>query len=236
MRLLLLLLSSLNIIAADPVSAVSGLVTRILGPSELEKFNFVVIPADTLGDVYELDYASATNQVVIRGNNGVSLSTGLNNYLKYTLNVSISWGRNNSGVLAIMPPTLPPPATPGRTVFPMQWRYSFNVCTFGYSLVWYSWEQWQYMIDWMALQGINLPLSFVGQEAVLAQVFSSLGLTDAEIWAYLSGPAFLPWNRMGNMQGPLEILASILFLLFNFSLVFLPYPSPPTLPPISRLF
>ena len=194
---LTLLLSVISLTAADPVSAVSGLVTRLLGPSELSKFSFEVIPKDPAGDVYELDYSSSSNQVVIRGNNGVSLSTGLNNYLKYTLNVSISWGRNNSGVLAIMPPTLPPPATPGRVLFPMEFRYSWNVCTPGYSFVWYSWEQWQFMIDWMALQGVNLPLAFTGQEAVLSQVFSSLGLTDAEIWAYLSGPAFLPWNRMG---------------------------------------
>ena len=56
------------------------------------------------------------------------------------------------------------------------------------------------MIDWMALQGVNLPLSFNGQEAVYFKVYKELGLTDEELWSYFSGPAFLPWNRMGNMQ------------------------------------
>lgn len=71
--------------------------------------------------------------------------------------MSISWGRNASGVLARLPAELPLPA-PSRTVMPMKWRYSWNVCTPGYSFVWYSAADWQWMIDWMALQGVNLPL------------------------------------------------------------------------------
>jgi len=56
------------------------------------------------------------------------------------------------------------------------------------------------MIDWMALQGVNMPLAFNGQEAVYARAYAELGLTQQEIWAYFSGPAFLPWNRMGNFK------------------------------------
>jgi alpha-N-acetylglucosaminidase len=184
--------------AADPVAAVSGLVTRILGAPALARFQFEVLPADASGrDVYELDASGAA--VVVRGNNGVALAAGLNFYLKYSVNVSISWGRNKSGVLANLPAALPLPA-PSRTVFPMKWRYGFNVCTPGYSFVWYSADDWQFMVDWMALQGVNLPLAFNGQEKVFSDVFKQLGLTQQEIWAYFSGPAFLPWNRMGNMQ------------------------------------
>ena len=106
--------------------------------------------------------------------------------------MSISWGRNKSGVLARLPATLPLPAA-SRTVMPMKWRYSWNVCTPGYSFVWYSLADWVFMIDWMALQGVNLPLAFNGQESVFARVYKSFGLTDAELWAYFSGPAFLPW-------------------------------------------
>ena len=52
----------------------------------------------------------------------------------------------------------------------------------------------------MALQGVNLPLAFNGQEHVISRVFASLGLTDRELWEFNAGPAFLPWQRMGNMQ------------------------------------
>lgn len=34
-----------------------------------------------------------------------------------------------------------------------------------------------------------------------AQVYRSLGLNQTEIDAYFTGPAFLAWNRMGNLHG-----------------------------------
>ena len=183
----------------DPVAAASALLTRLLGPSALPLFRLEAIPADpaTGLDVFEAD--SDGPLVVLRGNTGVALSTALNNYLKYSLNASVSWGRNFTGVLVTLPPVLPLPQRERTTM--VKWRYSWNVCAPGYSFVWYSAEQWRFMIDWMALQGVNLPLAFNGQEYVFAQAFKALGLTDPEIWAFLSGPAFAPWNRMGNMQG-----------------------------------
>lgn len=40
------------------------------------------------------------------------------------------------------------------------------------SYVWWDWERWEKEIDWMALQGINLPLAFTGQEAIWQKVFA----------------------------------------------------------------
>ncbi|KAJ5930164.1 hypothetical protein N7466_005657 [Penicillium verhagenii] len=53
----------------------------------------------------------------------------------------------------------------------------------------------------MALRGINLPLAWVGAEKIMVEVFQEVGLTDAEIATFLSGPAFQAWNRFGNIQG-----------------------------------
>ena len=48
------------------------------------------------------------------------------------------------------------------------------------SFAWWDWERWEKEIDWMALQGVNLPLAFTGQEAIWQKVFkvlsSALGL------------------------------------------------------------
>lgn len=58
----------------------------------------------------------------------------------------------------------------------------------------------------MALHGINLPLAFNGQEIVFRNTFLRFNLTLVEIDNYFTGPAFLAWNRMGNIQtwsGPL---------------------------------
>jgi alpha-N-acetylglucosaminidase len=93
-----------------------------------------------------------------------------------------------------------------------------NVCTVSYSSAFWNWTRWESELDWMALQGINLPLAFtgipfqfislfyliyavmLGQEYVWENVFLSLGLTQAEIDTWFGGPAFLAWNRMGNIQ------------------------------------
>jgi len=39
------------------------------------------------------------------------------------------------------------------------------------SFAWWDWERWEKEIDWMALQGVNLPLAFTGQEAIWQKVF-----------------------------------------------------------------
>ena len=53
--------------------------------------------------------------------------------------------------------------------------------------------------------GISTPFCFssyrLGYEYILQQVFLSIGLTSAEIAPFFSGPAFLAWNRFGNIQG-----------------------------------
>ena len=145
----LALLSRRAAAAHDPVAAVAGLITRLLGADALPRFALSVIPADpaTGLDVFEAGAAGAL--VALRGSSGTALAVALNNYLKYDLNASIAWGRAQSGVRAPLPDVLPLPA-PARTVMPMKWRYAWNVCTPGYSFVWYQWPQWQFMIDWRA--------------------------------------------------------------------------------------
>ena len=51
---------------------------------------------------------------------------------------------------------------------------STNICgviCYADSFVWWDWERWEKEIDWMALQGINLPLAFTGQETIWQKVF-----------------------------------------------------------------
>lgn len=68
-----------------------------------------------------------------------------------------------------------------------------------YKIIYYL-QRWVQEIDWMALNGINFPLAFVGQEAVWRNVYLKLGVTDAELLDFFTGPAFLPWQRMGNVN------------------------------------
>lgn len=120
----------------DPVSAVRGLLSRVLGAQYATAFQLEVIPADPAGDVIELDFNATTSAPIIRANDGATMAAGLGWYLKYTVNASWGWGRNNTGhqmSTVPAPGALPPPAGgASRTVAQAKYRYSYNVCTYGW--------------------------------------------------------------------------------------------------------
>lgn len=74
-----------------------------------------------------------------------------------------------------------------------RFRYYQNVCTSSYSFAWWQWSHWEKHLDWMALNGINLALAFVGQEAVWQRVYQRLGLSQQDINEHFAGPAFFAW-------------------------------------------
>lgn len=82
---------------------------------------------------------------------------------------------------------------------PFRDRLYYNVCTYGYTTPFWDWDQWEKEIDWMALHGFTMPLAPIAGEAILSRVWTRLGLSQEEIDAYFTGPAHLPWMRMGNM-------------------------------------
>ncbi|KAF9433228.1 hypothetical protein BGZ76_009717 [Entomortierella beljakovae] len=81
------------------------------------------------------------------------------------------------------------------------WRYYANVVTFGYSFAFWDWHRWERELDWMFLNGVNMALAMVGQEYVFRELYESLGVTRLELNDFFAGPAFTPWQRMGNIQG-----------------------------------
>ena len=176
----------------------SQLAERIL-PAQHQHFTFEQL-ADT-ADVFELE--SVNGQIVIRGNNAKSMAVGLNHYLKNYCHTTVSWYDYNP---VEMPETLPAVAEKIRVPALVQDRFFLNYCTFGYTMPWWTWKEWEHFIDWMALNGINLPLAITGQEAVWQKVWRKYGLTDEQIRSYFVGPAHLPWQRMCNLdrwEGPL---------------------------------
>lgn len=123
-------------------------------------------------------------------------------YLKTYCNASVFWGEDGSGIQMNLPASSGLPDAPAtRMVSPVKWRYYWNVCTASYSGAYWDWGRWQYEIDLMALNGVNLPLAFTGQEFVWQALYATIGLTQEEMDAYFSGSAFFAWQRMGNIQG-----------------------------------
>ena len=151
--------------------------------------------------VFEL--STEQGRLVIRGNNANSMATGLNHYLKNFCDVTVSWYATDR---VQCPDEMPVVAAPVRVEARTGNRFFLNYCTFGYTMPWWKWEDWERFIDWMALNGVNMPLANTGQEAIWQKVWRRHGLTDEQIRAYFTGPAHLPWHRMSNIDhfgGPL---------------------------------
>jgi alpha-N-acetylglucosaminidase len=160
------------------------------------------LPADKGNDVFELD--GKGGKIILRGNNGISIGSALNYYLKNYCHCLITW----NGVNMQLPAELPPVREKVRKSSPYKYRYYLNYCTFNYSMAWWDWERWQQEIDWMTLNGINMPLALTGEEAIWNKVYRRLGFTEAQLNNFFSGPAYFSWLWMGNLdawQVPLSL-------------------------------
>lgn len=174
---------------ANPVERLLERIDR--GASDKFKTEIVASPRD----FFELDQEG--KQVVIRGNNYVSIATGLNWYLKYHAGIHLCW--NN--MKAKLPARLPEVKQKERHETDLHYRYDLNYCTYSYSMAFWDWERWEKEIDWMALHGVNLPLSITGTEVVWYNVLKQLGYSPEEINRFIAGPGFLAWWHMNNLEG-----------------------------------
>ncbi|HEY5591088.1 MAG TPA: alpha-N-acetylglucosaminidase [Paludibacter sp.] len=174
--------------------AVYELINRVL-PDDAAQFEVVFIPKENEKDLFEIE--SVNGKIVLRGNNGISVASALNYYLKNYAHCSITWNGTNLN----LPHPLPEVTVKIQHKSPYKYRYYLNYCTFNYSMSWWDWDRWQKEIDWMALNGINMPLAVTGQNSVWKRVYNSLGFTDKELESFFSGPAYFNWFWMGNLDG-----------------------------------
>ena len=175
-------------------TALTAFLQRIV-KDKSSSFIIEAIPQQNGKDVFELE--SRKGKIVLRGNNGLSVASALNYYLQQYCNCHISW----NGVNMNLPAQLPVVAKKIHKATPYKYRYYLNYCTFQYSMAWWDWERWQQEIDWMALNGINMPLALTGEEAVWQQVYKKMGFTDNELAGFFTGPAYFSWLWMGNIDG-----------------------------------
>ena len=106
---------------------------------------------------------------MIIGSDPVSIASGFHYYLKYVAQCSISWWGDQLQRIQLSN-NIPVPSTTIRQTTMYTFRYYMNVCTVGYSTWAWDWARWEREIDWMALNSINMPLAFVGQEWVFYEV------------------------------------------------------------------
>jgi alpha-N-acetylglucosaminidase len=180
------------------VESVQRALDRIVGTRSSSFELSLMRGKDTL-DTFEL--TARNGRVAVRGTSPVALLRGVYHYLRNSCHCMITWSGSNLN----LPDTLPDCA-PITVKSPYKCRQMYNVCTFGYTTVWWDWARWEREIDWMALHGVDMPLALVGQTSVWQRVWESFGIPRDSLRTFFTGPAFLPWHWMGNINvhgGPL---------------------------------
>ncbi|XP_062226954.1 alpha-N-acetylglucosaminidase-like [Phragmites australis] len=191
-------------------AAARGLLERLL-PSHSASFEFRIISKEQCGrkacfiiNNHPLFDGEGSPEILILGTSGVEISAGFHWYLKHYCAAHISWYKTGGSQLSSIPHSGSLPRVPAGGVSirrPVDWSYYQNAVTSSYSFAWWDWERWEKEIDWMALQGINLPLAFTGQEAIWQRVFQRYNISKSDLDDFFGGPAFLAWSRMANMHG-----------------------------------
>ena len=175
------------------VRAARGVLARLLGP----RGNAVTLELEPrAGGPPWYAARSHGGRLAVRGDTPVALARGAYAALKDAGLAHVSW----DGDRLALPDRLPGLDT-GRVQSAFARRAYMNTCTFGYTTPWWDWPRWRREIDWMAVQGIDMPLAMEGQEFVWRALWREAGLSEDEIAGYFSGPAFTPWQRMGNIEG-----------------------------------
>ena len=143
-----------------PLQAAAALLRRVL-PKFAAQFELELLPASSGSSAMQLD--ARDGKVVLRGSGGVEIASALNWYLNDFCNVTFDWNTYAEGQLPDALP-LPLPTTSNVVRRRLPYSYYLNVCTYGYSLAFAPTSYWERHVDWMAMNGVNLPLSFIGQE------------------------------------------------------------------------
>ena len=179
---------------------VHSMIERLL-PGKSAAFKLEIIPSKIEKDSFFLE--SQGGNILIKGTSALAMSKAFNYYLSHYCHTNVSWYASDP---IIVPLELPKVTSPVGELCRFENRFFLNYCTFGYTTLWWKWKDWERLIDWMALNGINMPLAITGQEYIWQQVWKQFGMTEEQSRAFFTGPAHLPWQRMGNLDrwlGPL---------------------------------
>lgn len=175
------------------IRAARALIERVT-PNYSKQFVLQMIPSDgcdTFG------WGRQNGKVLLQGNSTIALTVAYYNYLKTYCQVNMSW----CGDHIDLPSKLPLPKTLFNGKINARWRVYLNYCSFSYSATWWDWKRWQREIDFMAMNGINMPLSIVGLEGAWYYALLKMGYTDEEARHYLVGPSYFAWQWMTNLEG-----------------------------------
>ncbi len=169
-------------------------IKRIAGGKYADKFIVSQKTSQSGFDEYEL--YDEGDKIVIRATSGSSAGVAFNKYLQECCGYYVGM-LTTVGELPAIPPQV------GRKIENQSlyhYRYFLNYCTYGYTYAFYSWEDWEKVLDRMILSGYNLVLNPLGQECIWREMLLELGYTEQEVGTFLVAPTHMPWQLMMNME------------------------------------
>ncbi len=140
-------------------------------------------------------YESADGKVLIKGGNAIDMAVAYYAFL-----------RDNCGAYfdvdhALKVGEFKLPEEKKEGVIEKKYRTCFEHTAFSCAACWWSWERWENEIDFMAMNGVNMPLTVVGTEAVWFKTMKDLGIKEDLALAGISGPAFWGWQLYNCFDG-----------------------------------
>ncbi|BDS06551.1 alpha-N-acetylglucosaminidase [Oceaniferula spumae] len=205
--LLAALLSAISCHASDEVSAARGVLERTFGDDgkDLVAGIEMKLVKGTPNQPDSYAYHAKNGKLTLEGTSPVAICRAAYDYLKANNLGTVGW----AGPRLRLPdgPDKWPDAPLTQVTSPFQWRHCYNAVTSGYTTPYWTWERWEQELDWLALHGFNMVMAPVAFEAIEFRVWKQMGLTDQEISDFDTGPAHLPWLRMGcisNVGGDLN--------------------------------
>lgn len=162
-------------------------------PQFKDCFEISIEPQET--DRYEI--TASEGKVSVKASTVIAACNGIYDYLKKYCNLQLSWCGNKKIDIKKLE------MFQGKLVkdIPQKYRVYMNYCTLDYTMCWWDFDRWEQEIDFMAMNGINMPLGVVGSEAVWYETLLEMGFTKKEALNSVSGPAFWAWQLMTNIEG-----------------------------------
>ncbi len=169
-----------------------SLVSRC-SPELADNFIFEIIEAEDGKNVFS--YEESEGKVLLKGDCALSLAVAYFHFMRdccggyFTAEHSLAYGEF----------VLPSERKEGK--IKGKYRTYFEYTSFSCASCWWNWERWEKEIDFMAMNGINMPLTVVGTEAVWLKTMLDLGMHENLALAGLSGPSFWGWQLSDCFDG-----------------------------------
>ena len=140
-------------------------------------------------------YEPADGKVLIKGGNAVDMAVAYYAFLRDNCGAyfDVDHALKAGGF------KLPTEKKEGR--IEKKYRTCFEYTAFSCAACWWGWESWENEIDFMAMNGVNMPLTVVGTEAVWLKTMKDLGIKEDLALAGISGPAFWGWQLYNCFDG-----------------------------------